>query len=731
MNTISGAPRWPALTLLTFAVALFGAAALLFNIQPMIGKMLLPRVGGAPAVWNVAMAFFQLALLLGYLLAHGLGRLSARVHGAVYLAILAAAFYTLPIALPADWTPSPGGFPPAAIVWVLLQTVALPFVALAITAPTLQRLFAASGHKAGHDPYFLYAASNLGSFVGLMAYPLLIEPSLDIPAQTALWKQGYLALGVLALLCLFNVKGEVKQEAVATAPTAPLTWRMRGWWVLLAAVPSSLTLGTTTHITTDVAAMPLIWALVLGLYLLTFVLAFNPPRWLKIGVLYEIHPWLVMLALAAKLPSALVNSSSLVVNSLLDMAPHLLAFFAAALLCHMRLAQSRPPASQLTSFYLWMSVGGAVGGALTAFLFPVIFVRPSEYALVLLLTLALNPRRDMGQSARHIQGLLILLLAMAVASLGFISGHAQYYWPMMGALGLVFLAVLLIYRHIMLLGAAVIGLSLLFLGAGDLRFIGRNFFGVARVYDDASKLEPGRIIRNLQHGTTRHGLQIIAPEVSLVPNAYYAHSGPLGGILDDVRFRNVAVIGLGAGNMNCYASPGRRFHFIEIDALIVQIAREQFTFLKDCGEPRLTVADARLALAASTETYDMIVLDAFSSDFIPAHLLTTEALQLYLSRLNRGGVIMLHISNRYFDLRGMLAESAAALGLWSLSNTLTPLEGDAEVNSPSAWFAIAREKIDLAPYVGVLEWGWAPRAPHIRPWTDNYSNLLDVLKQAE
>lgn len=714
--------------LLTFAFAIFGSAALLFNIQPMVGKMLLPRVGGAPAVWNVAMAFFETALLIGYLIAHLLSRASLLVHGLVYIIILLLAATHLPISLPAGWQPDPHGFPPLDVTIILFQTVALPFIALSLSAPTLQRLFSGADHPDSKDPYFLYAASNLGSFIGLLAYPLLLEPKLTVPGQTGLWQDFFTLFLFVAAACLLPAFRNPKaKEEVVTDGGPPVTNGQRLQWLFFAALPSSLTLGATTHITTDVVSVPLIWALILGLYLLTFVLAFNPPKKLKASDIYFVQPWLILIAI-------LLTGIKEIFQGFASIIPHLFAFTFAALTCHLRLVAARPSVKHLTEFYLWISIGGAVGGLITAFLLPVIFLRPSEYVLGLLLSLAANPRADFGSDRKRILSIAGFVLLTAL----FCFAEAARLLPeqrealRIATYVALFTATALIAvqrRHLIIALYAAVTIYCLFQEPGNLRYIGRNFFGVTRVVDVVSETVEGRTIRYLAHGTTRHTIQIITPKAVNEPNGYYSPYSPVAAIYGDHRLKRVAVFGLGAGNMNCFTAPGRSFHFFEIDPMMVEVAQHYFTYLKDCPPPEITVGDARIALTAEKgRLYDLIVMDAFSSDYIPAHLITTDALKSYLGNLAPDGVIVVHVSNRFFDLRGMLAKNAEVLGLAALSGYAKPPAGHEDIYYPSAWIAFAKDRRTLAPYIGKNGWEWAQTSPYARAWTDEFSNLLSVLK---
>jgi hypothetical protein len=717
--------------LAVFALSLFLAAGLLFYIQPMIGKMLLPRAGGAPAVWNVTMAFFQLALLAGYVLAHGLSRLPVRLHGLIYLLALAGAWFALPLALPEGWQMPSEGAQSLAILLLLLQTAAIPFVALSLSAPTLQRLFTASGHPQSHDPYFLYAASNLGSFAGLLAYPLLVEPLLSVREQSLFWQQGFIALlGIVVLVQLLLLKTTPATTASAgvAAPAVKPDWRRRGYWVLLAFVPSSLTLGVTTYITTDIAATPLLWVLTLALYLLTYIIAFaRRGEGLRQWALHW-APWFGAVAAATQMVSIPLPWPVI--------ALHVTAFFLLALACHSLLAKDRPEASQLTGFYLCLSVGGALGGSFNAFVAPVAFNMLLEYPLVLLLALGLAfPAQAFllnDTKRQYVAFGLLALILLVVLELAFeLLGSPFVLSFMLASFVAGVLILLRPKRQLYAVTATVVLAAIASSGVFHNKiFSDRDFFGVVSVMDrqDAAS---GQTLRYLMHGTTIHGVQIIAPEEVAIAQGYYTPEGPVGSLFATLKPDQVLAIGLGTGAINCYARPDQRFHFIEIDPLVVEVARQQFSFLSKCPEPEITIADGRLALKNETRRYDLIVLDAFSSDSVPAHLLTREAFQLYLNHLNPGGVIAMHISNRFFDLAPMLTPLGHELGLsvvsaLSLRDTIEPKRAHA----PTEWMAMAP---DPARTQMLLEadpqlWRTPDTNRSVTPWTDDFSNLLSVFK---
>jgi hypothetical protein len=732
--------------LLAFLLALVLSAGLLFNIQPMVGKMLLPLVGGSSAVWNVAMAFFQISLLLGYLLAHALSRVPVRLHGLIYLALLGLAGLFLPIALPHNWQPDTALYVPGQVLTALFISVAVPFIALSLSAPTLQRLFTTSGGTQATDPYFLYAASNFGSFIGLLIYPLLLEPAFTLEQQAHFWRYGYALLVLLVVACVLCSNGRELVNTAVTSDQKPSA-RQRLWWVLLAFIPSSLTLGVTTYISTDISPTPMLWVLTLGLYLLTYVVAFA-----KYGEglrNLNLATYQLLGCLAMALYTIRVDAHFLVMGIILA------AFFVVALACHTLLARARPDASRLTEYYFLLSLGGALGGSFNAFIAPLIFPDYFEYPIVLLLGLLVYmpalTSKPVSRTRNVILVILITLVVLLMLLRDEIYEHTAILGPALVAV-IIAVALLMLRRQRAIFAMALGGVFIGGVMVGYLEaplFKDRSFFGVLRV-NDHDYAKDGYSLRELAHGTTQHGAQIVRPTILTQPTTYYSVFSPVGVVMRVQQPVNVALIGLGAGSLNCYAKPTDRFTYIEIDPLVVQAAQTYFTFLSDCPAPRIIVGDGRLELAKLSELQDLIVIDAFSSDAIPVHLLTREAFSMYLNKLHPDGIIMIHISNRYFNLASMLASVAAELGLRAYQGINSGrLLNKHLVHFPSEWVMLSRrdnwlEKLNAdqppADKLGgdmvmqtasrlVLKTEWQPMsAQTTRVWTDSYSNLLSVLK---
>lgn len=721
---------FPRLFMICFAAALCLSAGLLFNIQPMVGKMLLPRVGGSPAVWNVAMAFFQFALLIGYLLAHIFSKTKPITHGLLYVLCLMGAAFFLPIALPESWMPAANQPAAFSVLLVLITSVSLPFIALSLSAPTLQRLFAESRHEEAKDPYFLYVASNLGSFTGLMLYPLWLEPYYKLAEQTALWQKGFfalLALTVLALILLLNFKkAEKTPTTISEEAQAPITLKMRGQWILLALIPSSLSLGVTTHITTDIAATPMLWVVTLGLYLLTFVIAFaqKGESLRRRAILFS--PWAAAIGIA--------TFAAPLTLRWFDMLIHISVFFVVALACHSKLASLRPSAKSLTDFYFWVSVGGALGGSFNAFVAPVIFNRQLEYVLLLLAGILLSP------IARQIKNQMIVAAISLVAVSLYLYDMFLKHGDITQTSNLTFAVVIIaLLSMLSVIGkpllAAIVGLAVIFLKVGTdthTLYSDRDFFGTFSVVEGRNQ-DPYLEMRYLDHGTTRHGVEITSRPAGMppVPSSYYAPDNPISLALKVYDPSTITAIGLGAGSINCYSRDGRHYTFLEIDPLAEYVAKTYFSFLTACPAPTILIGDGRLLMQQLPEAgADMIILDAFASDSIPTHIVTEEAFKLYLSRLKPEGIIAVHISSRSFKLEPMIAAIADNLGLAALMGEVLDVSITKDyVRFPTQWVILARTpaQLDKLRASGTI-WRDVQKDQNIKAWTDDYSNLLSILK---
>ncbi|MDI1326390.1 MAG: fused MFS/spermidine synthase [Brevundimonas sp.] len=747
----AGAPDKPAdrLTPLLFALAIFTSASLVFVVQPMVTKLVLPMLGGSPAVWNTAMVFFQTALLAGYAYAHVLQKVgSIKTQVAIHLALLLAAALFLPLRVN-GWLGDPD--PSAPILW-LLATLALsvgaPFAVLSATAPLLQAWYARvrAGHADGKNPYVLYAASNLGSFLALLSYPILIEPLATLSGQRWGWSGGYVAfmLMVVALaLVVWRRRLDRTTEPARLAASPPMTLREKVILVLLAAAPSSLMLGVTSHLSTDVASAPFLWVLPLALYLLTFVIAFQNRPWIPLNLTLPVQA-----AIGAVCVLTVAFRSS---NWSMAFAIHLIAFFFAALMCHQLLAARRPAPDRLTEFYLLMSLGGVVGGAFTALIAPVIFNMVWEYPLVLVLV---GLARPWGKGRLNGTQTGILVAAAVVAAIpGLLSWYlnsndgarAAFYATSPFQMGQLAMIILLpaaicafLVRDRALAFTAIllmITLSSQWIARGyDWSYSGRSFFGVMRV---ANSPDPrlGGDVHVMMHGTTLHGAQARDPRFDCVPTLYYAPATPIGQAADMVEARGparIGVVGQGSGAMATYKRAEDSMTFFEIDPMVDRLSRdpEWFTYISNCasGPIDTVLGDARLTLAKQPAgSYDLLIIDAFSSDAVPTHLLTAEAIEGYLKLLKPNGVVLLHLSNRNLDITLPAIAAAQALGKASLHQIYYEGDSTPEMAEASTEALILSPTPEgLADFRADARWK-QPLPTTVRPWTDNYVNLFGSL----
>ena len=784
-----------------FAAAIFLNAALLFSVQPLFTKMVLPLLGGSPAVWNTCLLFFQALLLGGYLYAHLTSRwLSAKGQAVLHVGLLLVAVFLLPIHVPESWSNPPGtALPIGWLLGLLTVSLGLPFFLLSAGAPMMQRWFAGTRHTAAQNPYFLYAASNLGSFAALLAYPFLIEPRMRISEQSVTWLEFYYVLLILvgtsavAAVLFRRMAGSSTPVTVPPASADPVPdtgadqdspplvqdsaggaihlkrrgalrgsmrflieenpsvirrflqgrdapileptivpdrhWRLR--WVLLSFAPSSLLIGTTTYLSTDIASVPFLWVIPLALYLLTFVLVFARrrlfPRWPML------HAQLV-LGLTLMIGLCLGSAPGIIGPAVL----HLTAFFATAMMCHRELADSRPRAEYLTEFYLWMSLGGVLGGVFNVLLAPVLYDSLVEYPFALVVAFGLRPGLDRTYGTR-LDFLRDLLFPLAVGTaiwftLTLPSPPSEWFTAGTQVFLSAAAVVVLFFwkRPIRLaLGAGAMYAATQLAGDANSNILmqDRSFFGTYRVRRIAD-------YHILQSGTTTHGGQSRELERRMEPLTYYYTGGPLGDIFATVAqkpVRRVAMVGLGTGTIACYGRPDEHWTFYEIDPMVARIARtpRYFSYLRDCA-PRtnIVIGDARVSLGAAADgEFDLIVLDAFTSDAIPAHLITREALALYLRKLSDDGVVAFHISNRYLDLRPViiaLANDANVAG--ALGERSPDTEGRGKLYYGSRWMVLSRSRETLTELVKIDGWYALGKWPASRLWTDDYTDVLGAIK---
>ena len=717
-----------------FVATILAGSFLLFLVQPMVARLALPRLGGTPAVWNSAMLIYQALLLGGYAWAHALARLSPRRQAAAQLALLAVAALWLPLGL-VTWTPPANGEPALWVPLLLGGSIAPLFLAVSAQAPLVQRWFAAA--SGGEDPYRLYAASNLGSFAGLLAYPLLVEPLLRLDTQRFMWSAGYVALFALVALLAWRLpRTAATTEPAATSPPAGGRRVLR--WIALAFVPSALMLATSSYISTDVVAMPLLWVIPLGLYLLSFVVAFAANR-APADLLTRVAP-ITILLFGGVLMGGYQGKPYLSAGVALTL------LFMAAVAIHTQLYRERPEPDRLTGFYLAMSAGGALGGIFTGLLAPVLFDWTWEFPLLVAAAGLIAPQVFlthglrgiwMGDPTRRLVAFSLLVFVAALLLVARLLGPADLLggnfegaaFIVLAALGLASIGARLPYMVVLLTSLALFG----GLRAAALSWEGnartRSYFGVYSISQ-----QPDR--RSLSHGTTLHGLQLTGtPERERTPTTYYARGSGVGQAmalapaLYGARAR-IGVVGLGTGTLACYARPGQQWRFYEIDRAVVGIAERQFSFLRRClPNPTIVMGDARLSIAAAAPgSLDLLALDAFSSDAVPMHLLTQEAFAHYARVLSPRGLLLVHISNRFLDLEPVVAAAAQAGGWSGARLNYDPSTLD-DAASGSLWIALSRDPASIAALrQRDPSWEDVRRRVGFAPWSDDYSTILPLLK---
>jgi hypothetical protein len=725
-----------------FGLTLFATSLLLFVVEPLIGKGLLPALGGGATVWTTTAAFFQLALLVGYLYAHAAPAwLGLRRHAALHVALLALLAWTFVRGAALAPAPAVTQDPSWWLFGALARTVGPPFVLLAASTPLLHRWIAAARRarpSVARDPYFLFAVSNAGSLAALLAFPLVLEPTLSLARQRGAWTLALIPVAALVALCAWSALGRgASEDGTPTTDAEATRWPERARWLVLAAVPSSLLLSVTSYVSTDLAPMPLLWVLPLALYLLTFILAFARRTVLPPALVWRLQPvFMLLIAVEFHVKS---NGPAWPLIPL-----HGAAFFFVALGCHQSLAAARPSAARSTEFYLWVAAGGALGGLFNVFAAPRLFSTLFEYPLGMIAAALLLPRgagwSDVPRERRLDVALPLalgaaLLAATALAArlpaeaprLGRVVAQLVVPLALAGAAGYAF------RTRPLRFGLALAVITLVGLSAGplDARVVlrERSFYGVHTVAD----LPSG--IRVLQHGTTVHGAQDLSPGRRREPLTYYHPTGPIGDVMAHVAGKagvRIGVVGLGTGALAAYAGAGERWSFFELDPTVVAIARDRgvFTYLADArADVEMIVGDARQTLAAIPDgTLELLVLDAFSSDSVPAHLLTAEALQLYLRKVTPRGLVAFHVSNRFLDLAPVVAAAAAAnappLVARTRADRATPAEARGGKAS-SIWTVVARADADLGPLAADPRWRASP--PGVERWTDDKSDVWSVL----
>src|SRR5437660_5553756 len=734
------------LVLAVYTAAIFVSALLLFSVQALFTKMVLPRLGGSPAVWSVAMVFFQSLLLGGYAYAHYLMQIRNRVVPvAVHLALLVVAFLTLPLSIASGW-----GEPPMSgyAFWLLglfAVSIGLPFFALAANNPLLQAWFVRTGHPNGPDPYFLYASSNIGSFLALLSYPVLVEPMFTLRTQNLIWTGGYGLLIVLIATCGVLLLRSPANAAAINMPEddtdAPApSWILRARWIFLAAVPSGLLIAVTAHISTDVAAAPLLWVLPLSLYLLTWVLVFQsrpllPHKWVLLAQPLAIAGVVVLLAVGGEQ------------NLLLTLGGHQLCFFVIAMACHGELARTRPAAKYLTGFYVALSFGGMVGGLFAGLIAPFTFSWVAEYPILLALAALCRPSGGDARLPRwaawywpFLAVLAVALIAPAWSTGKFMNWLDDHRVWMIGAVGVLaaLLALALNASRWKVFATVVVALVLIRVYPSDDGRVEtvRSFFGVHKIV-----VTPHGQYHVLMHGTTIHGAQKFLNDDGTPvtgrpePITYYHRDGGIGQAIAAIRARKgaplrVAVIGVGSGTLTCASEPGESWKFFEIDQTMVDTARDPkyFSYIQNCA-PGLkpVIGDARLTFAKEPDgIYDLIIVDAYSSDAIPVHLATEEAMKIYKDKLAPQGAVVMHVSNRHLELASVIVGIADANDVKSWVYSEDSGRDDEYIFATSVVVS-AREEADVGKLASSDQWAETEANENQRVWTDDYSNVLGAV----
>lgn len=727
-----------------FAGTLFVSAMLMFVLQPMFGKLLLPLLGGTPAVWNTCMVFYQTILFGGYLYAHWLTSRSGQQRQIqIHTALLIFSLFALPVALPADANPPTEGNPTFWLIWTLFLAIGLPFFVVSTTAPLLQKWFSHLGHHSSEDPYYLYAASNAGSLLALLSYPFLLEPNIGLVNQRLFWSIGYGLLCILIMACavalwrsIAEIDVDEMPETAAEEIAAP-PMRQQLHWLALAFVPSSLLLGLTQYISTDIAAVPLLWILPLTLYLLSFILVFS--KWAD-----RIHPGMVALQPAVLLifiAYSFINPA--VLPYWLDLILHCLAFFLAIMVCHGELAKHRPHPQHLTRFYLVMSFAGMLGGLFNTFVAPFVFNAVYEYPIMIVAALLLRPGFFNGRwFLQPIFPGLLLLMGFAVY---FGTDRLFEYLDVIGGALILLAGLTYSVRHSPLgLGLLTAVILVFTLGlhslASSTLYQERTFFGVLSVRDTviADENQRPEKVRELYHGTTKHGAERLTAANITTPLTYYSRPGPIGQLFAEFdaenQHWNIGAVGLGAGALACYSKEQQHWRFYEIDPLIVDVAKNPkwFHYLERCNpQADMIVGDARLSLAKEPDrSFDLLIMDAFSSDAVPTHLLTREAMQLYFSKLKDDGMLAFHITNRHLALKKVLADHAENLQLSGLLQEFSPDNTAPPLVVATDWVVIAKQpqRLDRLRQSRLGHWQKLPLAFDLQPWTDDFTHIIGIWK---
>ncbi len=736
-----------------FSLTLILSASLLFSVQPMFSKMILPLLGGTPQVWNTAMLFFQVCLLAGYGYAHATTRfLNVKVQSVIHIILLFAVLFVLPFGIPEGWLPDETKDPTIWQLYLMTITIGAPFFVLAASAPMLQRWFTNTSHPDADNPYFLYGASNLGSMASLLAYPTIIEPMLNLSGQSNAWMYGFFALFTLVILSAIIIWNDTENKSDKTKKIKEhipsVTNKQRLLWLFLSFVPSSLMLGVTTAITTDIASAPLLWIMPLALYVSTFIIAFARKPIISIP-----QARLMFDVLFISVISLVVLTNDTYMNPFFLIGIYLALFFSAATLCHLKLVHLKPHNKHLTEFYLFMSAGGALGGVFNAIIAPQLLILPIEFAIAVALVIVarfmtspskavsletiflsvirsfIAKKEDRKNNNFKVEQILIMAL-LILFIFNKVLPDATYFIAGLITLTLLFLRKTRItFAVVSLILLSIFPLRSNIYSGDNIIYQSRNFFGVIRIIDKENQ-------RILMHGTTNHGMQIKTEgKLALEKISYYSKYSPIFDVMSYYDLhgednQKIAVLGLGIGIMSCFQKDGRSYDFYEIDPEIMHLAenKEYFTFLSDCGSPYKTIlGDARIKIKEQpNKGYDLVLTDAFSSDNIPIHLLTKEAISSYLSKTSDEGAVVLHISNRYLDLEPILTKTASELGYELLGHAKYPpksLNKEEHQYFPSHHVILTKSE-KMKSFLRDRNWTNGMTNPKAKSWTDSYSNII-------
>ncbi len=667
-----------------YTPTIFLSALLLFSVQPMIAKMILPELGGSPAVWQTVMLFFQLLLLAGYAYVHvTTTKITVKKQVIIHRIIVICALIALPFTLNSGTLFDRNAYPVLWLFETLIYSISVPFFVLSTTAPILQKWFSLTDNHNAHNPYFLYSASNAGSLIALLSYPFIIEPLLSLNNQSLVWSGLFVVFIALILYIstAINKNTDLNIRNHQSDSVAPPTWTQKSAWCFLSFVPSSLMLALTTHITTDIAAIPLLWIIPFSLYLISFMLVFSQ----KMRGYAICKKYFSYIIIAMMIISVLQNVLIRYISVWFILSFLCLGFLCIAVRYHGELVEKKPQTENLTYFYLYMSIGGALGGIFNAIIAPVIFLGAYEYYIILILSCVICIKR-IKTPKEYISFIVPPMIGLLLG---------QYYFKI----------------------------------NNDNLFEERNFFGISRVsYDDALKA------RGYFHGTTNHGMQSTLEAYRLRPQTYYSGINHFINLLpSDVKQKPMAMVGLGVGTSLYYVQKNQSVDIYEIDPIVIQIANDAklFTYMRDCkGNKNVILGDARINLQkADNNRYGMMLMDAYSSDSLPVHLLTKEAMALYLNKLDDNGIIAFHISNRNLDLKPVLATFSQYFNLKGyVRSDMTHTQMTQEnLNTPSEWVILTKNPKIFEKIIPDDTWKPLVQSSDVL-WTDNYSSIFSILK---